>query len=375
MESSSRTLSEPAPEAPRRHWATHGLLPLVVLAGGVILVGAVLGLPVPLLEMTPGSSLGEGLFLVFGALMILVGVHGVVEGVTGGALLFVGIGTIVAFAVSQSSVVDVRFQQGDMLLVGFAIVAWLTGMALIFIQAERKATGARPRRKLIGFIFPLIMLAGGGVFLAEAAGADLRVIDVRLNAGWVRVGFLIVGSLAAFLGGRGLLRVVAGVVPSKEEIARNQDRARARGVVTLLVGAFLVAVLVFDGSLAAVDVERGGWFFWLFAVTCLLLASILLWDPVPTMEKVEKAKKLEAGEGIRGRAVILDFDDTGTTINDNPRVRLRLEVTLGDRAPYEVERAETVSRLSTGRLLKGESLPVVADPENPEELRILWKEK
>lgn len=375
MESSPRTLGESAPATPPRHWITHAVLPLVVLVGGVVVVGAVLAFPVPLLEMTPGSSLGEGLFLVLGALLVLIGVHGLFEGVSGGGLLFVGIGTFVAFGMGQSDTVGARFQRGDILLVVFAAVCWLTGMALIFVEAERKKAGGRPRRTVASFVLPLLILSGGAVFLAEAAGADLRVVDVRLHAGWIRIGFLVVGVLATLLGGRGLFRVVSGVTPTKEEIARNRERTRARAVTTLLVGLFLVALLVFDGSLAAVDVERGAWFFWIFAVMCLLLSAFLLWDPTTTVEKVEKAKKLEAGEGLRGRAVIRDFEDTGTTINDNPRVRLHLEITIEGRDPYDVEHVETVSRLSTGRLLKGESLPVVADPEDPGELRILWKEK
>lgn len=248
------------------------------------------------------------------------------------------------------------------------------------MDASTRGTPADPASEvgLASFVLPAVVVLVGVVFMAEALGSELVVVELELNAGWARAVFLAMGVLATYRGGRAILKLATEGNPSAEEIARGWSRTRLQSGGFLVAGLFLVTVLLFDGSLPAIDVERGGWFLWVVAATFLLLALPLIWNPekiAEQREKLESKRRLHAGEGLRGSAVIRDFDDTGTTINDNPRVRLHLEVMLEGREPYEVERVETVSRLSTGRLLKGETLPVVVDPEDPEELRVLWKEK
>lgn len=228
------------------------------------------------------------------------------------------------------------------------------------------------------FLLPAVVLVGGIVFLADALGSELVVVELELHAEWARAVFLVVGVLATYRGGRAILKLATEGKPTAEEIARGWRWTRVQSGGFFVAGLFLVGVLLFDDSVASIDVERGAWFLWVTAGIYLLLSLPLVSSPekmAEQREKLERKRRLGAGEGLRGRAVIRDFEDTGTTINDNPRVRLHLEITIEGRDPYEVEHVETVSRLSTGRLLKGESLPVVADPEDPDELRILWKEK
>jgi hypothetical protein len=50
--------------------------------------------------------------------------------------------------------------------------------------------------------------------------------------------------------------------------------------------------------------------------------------------------------GVQARAVITRVDDTGMTINDNPRVKLTLQVQPDGDLPFEVTKKMTVSRLS-----------------------------
>ncbi|HEY6798720.1 MAG TPA: SHOCT domain-containing protein [Kineosporiaceae bacterium] len=65
--------------------------------------------------------------------------------------------------------------------------------------------------------------------------------------------------------------------------------------------------------------------------------------------------------GSRGIATVLDLQDTGVTINDNPRVRLRLLVQPADGTPpFEVTIARTVSRVDVPR--RGDQAGVVFDP-------------
>jgi hypothetical protein len=57
-------------------------------------------------------------------------------------------------------------------------------------------------------------------------------------------------------------------------------------------------------------------------------------------------KKKILSEGVQARAVVLSVADTGMTINDNPRVKLTLQVQPEGQAPFQAEKKVTVSRVS-----------------------------
>jgi hypothetical protein len=67
--------------------------------------------------------------------------------------------------------------------------------------------------------------------------------------------------------------------------------------------------------------------------------------------------------GVRASAEIVAVEDTGTTINDDPRVLVRLRVETPDGSPLELERKVLVSRLTIPRA--GERVEVAYDPEDP----------
>lgn len=70
--------------------------------------------------------------------------------------------------------------------------------------------------------------------------------------------------------------------------------------------------------------------------------------------------------GRRAPAVVLDVEDTGVTVNNDPRVRLRLRVEPEGDEPFEAERKVVVSRLAIPRV--GERLEVAYDPADVEKL-------
>ncbi len=75
-----------------------------------------------------------------------------------------------------------------------------------------------------------------------------------------------------------------------------------------------------------------------------------------------KKKKILA-EGVQARAVILNVQDTGMTINDNPRVKLTLQVQPEGGPPFEVSKKQTVSRVAIPR--PGDEYLVRYDPSDP----------
>jgi len=70
--------------------------------------------------------------------------------------------------------------------------------------------------------------------------------------------------------------------------------------------------------------------------------------------------------GIAAPARIVDVTDTGTTLNDDPRVKITLKVEPPDgAAPFELVRKMLVSRVNVPRA--GERVTVYYDPDDPSE--------
>ena len=79
--------------------------------------------------------------------------------------------------------------------------------------------------------------------------------------------------------------------------------------------------------------------------------------------KQEKAANL-VETGAKGVGVVLNVQDTGTTINDNPRVKMSFRIEpLDGGAPFEAEKTKTVSRVEIPRA--GDRYPVWYDAADP----------
>jgi hypothetical protein len=79
--------------------------------------------------------------------------------------------------------------------------------------------------------------------------------------------------------------------------------------------------------------------------------------------KRKKAENLVAN-GARGVGTITDIQDTGMTVNDNPRVRLRFRVDpLDGSAGFDAEKTQTVSRVQIPQI--GQRYPIFYDPADP----------
>ena len=67
--------------------------------------------------------------------------------------------------------------------------------------------------------------------------------------------------------------------------------------------------------------------------------------------------------GKAGEATILEVADTGVTINNSPRVRIKVRIEVPGEAPIEASTAMMVSRVNVPR--PGEVYTVRFDPKNP----------
>jgi hypothetical protein len=89
----------------------------------------------------------------------------------------------------------------------------------------------------------------------------------------------------------------------------------------------------------------------------------------------QKAEALKA-TGQQGEATVLQLEDTGTRINDNPRVNLLLEVRIPGYPPYQVRKTVTIPIIRASQIQVGSVVTVLADPTqptNPDKVGILLR--
>jgi hypothetical protein len=89
-------------------------------------------------------------------------------------------------------------------------------------------------------------------------------------------------------------------------------------------------------------------------------AGILLWG----MAKRRRMEEL-AATGKQGTAVVLKLSDTGTRINDNPRVKLQLEIHIPNYQPYQAQKTVTLPLIYLPQVQTGSTINILADPEQP----------
>ncbi len=81
----------------------------------------------------------------------------------------------------------------------------------------------------------------------------------------------------------------------------------------------------------------------------------------------KKQQQLQAlfETGSKGVGVVLGVQDTGMTVNDNPRVKMMFRIEpLDGGEPFEAQKTKTVSRVQIPR--QGDRYPVWYDPNDPD---------
>ena len=84
------------------------------------------------------------------------------------------------------------------------------------------------------------------------------------------------------------------------------------------------------------------------------------------------ARRIAGGAYVGGRGIVKSSVETGTTVNESPRVKLRVLVEVSGKKPYEAEWEGLVPRLRFGLVRPGESLSLKVDLEDPMQFKIDW---
>ena len=141
------------------------------------------------------------------------------------------------------------------------------------------------------------------------------------------------------------------------------------GVVSTAIGGGAASFLALFAAIGVAGVMAGlredgeRWFF-LFGLCFLLTPAIAVASlPVVGLRRLRAQRLLS--EGTPATGTVLSVEDTGVTINGNPRVRMRfrIEPRYG-MAPYEATKTATVPRVAIPRA--GDRFPVWVDPDDQE---------
>ncbi|HEY6063451.1 MAG TPA: hypothetical protein VIV35_07565 [Chitinophagaceae bacterium] len=129
------------------------------------------------------------------------------------------------------------------------------------------------------------------------------------------------------------------------------------GLIGLIVG--IGAVIATAGSSAPfitilIIVVFGGMFYLFYR---------LFFKPMINAARLQKT-------GLPGKATILEVKDTGVTINNNPQVKLMLEVKNSYGQKYNTQCRVLVSRINPNMFMTGMELPVLIDPKNEQNVVI-----
>jgi Short C-terminal domain len=134
-----------------------------------------------------------------------------------------------------------------------------------------------------------------------------------------------------------------------------------------LVGWGLATMFFVGGALFVIFVREA----WLLGTIWMVVAAFLFSLYAWMSRRADQADELKR-EGVRGRARVLDLTQTGTYINENPRVKLRLHVDAPGVPQFEVTHTYTVPLVALGAFAAGDSLPVYMDPADPKKFTIDW---
>jgi hypothetical protein len=229
-----------------------------------------------------------------------------------------------------------------------------------------------PAHRVMDVVLLLVFGSGGLLLGMNGLGRETPLVQLAFDATWMNAFLVVLGVLLLGDAVRTLTLFRRPPLDSLDGLpARRMSVIRWRGISKLLVAAALVAILLKGTSLGVVEIHRGAWALWVLAgvLTPLGLGGVVIGS-----ERMARASRLFGDGGVRGVGTIDRVVDTGWRINDNPRFRFDLTVSIDGQPPYSAQLTDVVPLVDLGRVVKGGTLPVLVDREDPEHFVILWKD-
>lgn len=136
------------------------------------------------------------------------------------------------------------------------------------------------------------------------------------------------------------------------------------GFFGLLIAAFIVAgFLVSPGSETDDGHPLNIFFFMMAGMFALSIGGVLIWAKVSNArrERIERT-------WLDGTAEILEVSETGTYINNQPKLRFRLRVESPVHPPCEVIHKQVIPLTALAHFAAGKTIQVKVNPEHPEDV-------
>jgi hypothetical protein len=103
-----------------------------------------------------------------------------------------------------------------------------------------------------------------------------------------------------------------------------------------------------------------------FSLLCGLVVTVAaVGIPLYMMRNNQKKLQNLAATGKQGEATILQMEDTGMRINDDPRVALTMEIRIPGYPPYQIRKTLTLELIRMSQVQPGSVVAVLADPSEP----------
>lgn len=195
---------------------------------------------------------------------------------------------------------------------------------------------------------------------------------------------LIIGLIGNLLVGYAIYSLLSGVGCVAGALTCNEAMTPAMlllpiGIIASVIGVFLGGgIFSFTGLFLAIGVGSmaasafndmgemqsfGWWFGGMFAFFGLLPLVLMKGVAASTLKKQVEAERL-VKSGSRGIATITQVNDTGVTINDDPRVEIVVQIEpLNGGATVERRKKSLVPRVAIPRV--GDRYPAFYDPADP----------
>ena len=108
----------------------------------------------------------------------------------------------------------------------------------------------------------------------------------------------------------------------------------------------------------------------------LIITAAAIAIPIILIRKKRKQAEDLVASGTQGEATILSLEDTGMRINDNPRVKMMLEIRMPGMDPYQLQKTMVVPLIRMSQVQVGTVVPVMvdlSDHTNPDKVGLLLK--
>ena len=97
----------------------------------------------------------------------------------------------------------------------------------------------------------------------------------------------------------------------------------------------------------------------------LVITAAAIGIPIYLMRQNQKKAQALVASGTPGEATVLQLEDTGMRINDDPRVAVTLEVRIPGYPPYQIRKTMTLPLIRMSQVQVGAVVAVLADPTQP----------